>query len=121
MCIPKVVNVVQKHEKKTGENGANTEVNFLACINRAGLVLIGHGEVGQRVHDVWVCDRREFGAVHLGVRQHVRHRVLHHLKADVLSLAVTVQPEHQSAAPTGLSLQHPRHAVLIVSCVPSRM
>lgn len=91
---------------------SDPEIQLLPCIHTLGLVLVRTDQVGHGVFNVLFSDRRELGPEGDLIRVDPADTPgdsLHHLKADILSLLIAIQPQDEIITTSrGLS-QERRH------------
>mmetsp|Transcript_3467 Transcript_3467/g.13749 ORF Transcript_3467/g.13749 Transcript_3467/m.13749 type:complete len:390 (+) Transcript_3467:1250-2419(+) len=106
---------VKVHGEMAAEGDADLEVQLLPGIDGIRLVLVGFPQVAQRVENVLGGHRGELGPKDLLRVElpHLRDRDSHDLEADVLSLAVAVQPQHEVADILRLPLQQRLHSLAL--------
>lgn len=100
---------------ESGEGATNSQVEFLASINRQRLVLIRLHEIVHREFDVFVGDGREAGAISDGGRANVldgARNAVHDLEADVFAFFIAIQPEHENVTTTGFRSKERGHLQL---------
>lgn len=103
------------HPTARHERGARLQVELLARVHGEGLVLVRFPEAGHRGMNLRGADGAEACPPDMAARAGGGERgcaALEDLEADVLALAVAVQPQHDVLAGPGALMQVPPHVCL---------